>query len=255
MNDLDSRFLCADPMRRVSVHNLAEESLAAQVQETLQAPQQPGTRALDVASTRTPVARRLRWTLAAAAAVLIPVGGLGVAGAAGALPQPFLDALSHQQSYGTDPSTASLAGSLPGPSGQRFEAWTTTGHGGAICISTWFVPATSAVGKAPAALDGGAGVCTPGPVTDIDPLTSGGTSGGDGKYVYTFLAGAAAETAELEFADGTSTPAVVTAGQIVGWFPAEPTSPPPTLTAYTATGGVLASTTVPIPICLGDQTD
>lgn len=248
MNDLEPGLHAADPMRRLVLHALPDDAVAAHAHQIIAYADGdgPAPARLGTAPARRLTGRRRVQLAVAAVAALVPLGGLGVAGAAGVLPQRFLDALNIQRDEGVDLSTAALGGSLPGPAGQRFEAWTTRGSNGVTCLSTWLVPGSSTPGQPPDRLSGGAGACSRGGGPKSSWLQSGGVSGGNGIYVYIYNAGPAS-TATLALADGTSMPALIVQGRVTGWFPAPASSTPPVLTAYTNDGTTVGRIAVPVP--------
>lgn len=194
-----------------------------------------------------PLAHRVgRTVLAATGAVLVSIGGVGVAAGAGVLPQSFVDAMSSLGRIGVDPTTAQLAGTLPGPDGQRFEAWRTTGAAHMTCLSIWLVPSTTKPGTASATPKGGASTCRTSPAAtfgqgwtvDGDPLTK--------VYVYKVDAGSAT-SATLRLGDGTVVPALVSDGLVLGWFRAAPSEPEPVLTGSTSGGATVGTMALEVP--------
>lgn len=186
--------------------------------------------------------RRRRLALATAAALLVPVAGVSAAAASGVLPQPFVDAMSFLREEGVNPQTAQLVGSLPGPTGKRFEVWRTTGAS-KTCLSTWFMPAAIPPGAATPDLQGGASTCRSAPAAVFaEGRTLDSTEGGP--YVFKYDAGPAT-TATLQLSDGTTRPTLVSDGLIMGWFPAPtPGDADPVLTGATANEAIVGTIAV-----------
>lgn len=203
----------------------------------------PQSRAADTSgpSHRPGRPRRIAATLAAA--VLVPVAGVSAAAAGGVLPQPFVNAMGFLRQEGVSPEAAQLVGSLPGPTGKRFEVWRTSGHD-TTCLSIWFMPSTAPAGQDVPDASGGASTCRSAPATTF---AQGGTldgGGNDGRWVFKYDAGPATR-ATLQLPDGTTMPTLVSNGLILGWFSSPtPVGPVAVLTGFTHTGAIVGRTTL-----------
>lgn len=172
------------------------------------------------------------------AGVAVLAGGLGVAGAAGALPQSFVDSFAFwAEDRGVDLATAERVATAPGPDGLVFTVVRMTGGpDGTVCVTPMFETAGSLSGPVPSVFDDGGGSC--GPVRTPEPFGSNqGVNASEDTHVYWVAAGTAVR-AELRLPDGSVYPAVRVDDGFYGWFPTG-SAGEPVLTGYGDDGTVV----------------
>ncbi|MGY2065268.1 hypothetical protein [Blastococcus sp. SYSU DS0619] len=187
-----------------------------------------------------PIRRLLLGGLAGAAVL---AGGLGVAGAAGVLPQDFVDTFAFwAEDSGVDLATAERVGSAPGPDGLVFTVVRMTGGpNGVVCLAPLFETAGSLSGPVPSVFEDGGGACRPGsPVEAFG--TNQGVNASEDTHVYWVAAGNAVR-AELRLPDGVVYPTLLVDGGFYGWFPTG-SEGEPVLTGYAADGTVVGEVEV-----------
>jgi hypothetical protein len=199
-------------------------------------------------------ARRGGWPLSLRRSMLVVVAilgiagaSVGVAGAAGRLPDSFTRQVSGWMTdYSVDPQTAVRAGSVPGPDATVFTVWTAKGPNGSMCLTGGFESAQSAQTRAPNSFEGDGSTCFK-PRRQRALFGETTSVAGDG-HVYTFRVDAGSTArAQLRLADGRLLQTVLAQGQYLGWYSHQAGTPDPTLIAYDTSGKPVAELTVKTP--------
>lgn len=197
-----------------------------------------------------PRPRRGRRVLVTAALALgLVASGVGVAGAAGVLPESFTQELSFWASEtkgGVDAQNARRVAQTPGPDGTVLSLWAATGADGTTCLSALFEPPGALDRPAPTDFRGTGGQC-------IRPQDrerglhfgdGGGSSTPSGVHTWIVAAGDAVR-AELRLANGATRPVPGAEGMFFFWYLADEHTDPPMLVGYDAAGRAMERPTLP----------
>jgi hypothetical protein len=201
---------------------------------------------------RAPTRRRRRKAVVAAwlSAVLIPVAGVGVAGAAGVIPAGARNAFpwvghpapGHPGQQPLDLSTAVRVMVEPGPDSRRFEVWVAHGTHGYLCVAKTFVAVDSTMTPR-VALPAFQGAACSAPSTTAGGFAeNGGADWGSVNYTsFAYTAGLAVR-AELHLADGAVRAVPVQNGWVGGWLPKDVSGADAVLIGYAASGAEVGRT-------------
>jgi hypothetical protein len=196
-----------------------------------------------------PSKRRRRLMLAAwISAIVVPVAGVGVAGAAGVIPTGARTAfpwLAHPApgEPSLDLSTAVRVMVEPGPEGRRFEVWVAHGQHGYLCMAKTFAAADSTTTAQQVALPPGQGAaCSTLAKAAGGFAENGGSDWGSVSYTsFAYTAGLAVR-AELHLADGAVRAVPVQSGWVGGWLPKDVSGADAVLIGYAASGAEVGRT-------------
>ncbi|GAA4588389.1 hypothetical protein BJY16_008546 [Actinoplanes octamycinicus] len=180
-----------------------------------------------------PARRRLRRraVIVSLAGLGIFAAGIGVAGAAGRLPESFTRAFgSWQRDVGVDPQRLERRAGVPGPDGTVFTVWVATGDNGITCVATAF----ETPGQ-PQRSDPNGATCAPSGRSAA--FGDGLAINGDAR-AHTFDTTAGDNVrAEVHLGDRTVLPTILVEGRFFGWYPSTRVGAPE-LVAYDAAGRV-----------------
>ncbi|MEJ3743049.1 hypothetical protein WEI85_07170 [Actinomycetes bacterium KLBMP 9797] len=197
-----------------------------------------------------PRPRRGRRVLATAALTLgLVASGVGVAGAAGVLPESFTRELSFWASEtkgGVDVGNARRVAQTPGPDGTVLSLWAASGTDGTTCVSALFEPPGPLDRPAPSDFRGTGGHCTR-PQDRQRGLrfgSGGGSSTPSGVHTWIVAAGDAVR-AELRLATGSTRPVPSAEGVFFFWYLADEHTDPPVLAGYDAAGRAVQGPPLP----------
>jgi hypothetical protein len=200
--------------------------------------------AAEVVVPRRPSHRTRRLATVAALSVLAVPGGLGVASAAGILPESFVGNYRlWQQDTGVDPATMTRAGTAPGPDGTVFTVWTAKNPSNDyLCIAPVFESAASAAAPAPSVFEESGNGCQ---VLDLKMAFGENKwiTSANGRHTFAVTAGDSTRAA-LRLHDGSVRPVIRVEGNYVGWFDLPTGQPTPVLIAYDDAGAIMAQTTL-----------
>jgi hypothetical protein len=176
-----------------------------------------------------------RTALVALTSLGVLGAAVGMAGAAGRLPELFTRPFSSwQQDVGVDPQTAVRVARIPGPDKLVLTVWVAKGSNGIVCVASGFESEQSAQSAAPTSFNANGATCAP---------AGRKAAFGEGMAInaterwHTFDTGAGDEVrAEVLLPDGTTLPVARVEGYFLGWYPTAHSGDAPQLIAFDAAG-------------------